>query len=420
MVNGVERGQVGKKLPKGWKRVSLGDLCTIQNGYAFKSSTFVKQGIPVIKMGNIAKDCRLKWNPELLSYLPESHLSLHSEFVIAKNDLLITLTDMSPSGEYLGTVAMYDQNIPALLNQRVGKFISISNELDIRYLYFRLCTKDFKRYATCDNTGNLRKNTNPEYLQKYKFSLPPLPEQKRIVGILSDRLSTIDKARAAAAAQLKAAKALPATYLRQVFDSPEAQKWKEVTIDDISSFITDGPHITPTYVSKGIPFLTIRNIVKRKIDLSQVSYISEEDHSQYIRRVKAEKGDILYTKDGTLGVPCVVDTDLEFSFFVSVAIIKLLKDRANPYFIAFALDSPQVLKQVEQLGAGAGLKHMVIRSIKALKVRLPSTKEQEKIVRQLSEKMLRVEQLQQSLQSQLHTINKLPAALLRQAFNGEL
>ena len=121
-----------------------------------------------------------------------------------------------------------------------------------------------------------------------------------------------------------------------------------------------------------------------------------------------------------MGVPCVVDTDLEFSFFVSVAIIKLLKDRANPYFIAFALDSPQVLKQVEQLGAGAGLKHMVIRSIKALKVRLPSTKEQEKIVRQLSEKMLRVEQLQQSLQSQLHTINKLPAALLRQAFNGEL
>jgi hypothetical protein len=29
---------------------------------------------------------------------------------------------------------------------------------------------------------------------------------------------------------------------------------------------------------------------------------------------KAEKGDILYTKDGTLGIPCVVDVEMAFSF----------------------------------------------------------------------------------------------------------
>ena len=55
-------------------------------------------------------------------------------------------------------------------------------------------------------------------VEKWKISLPPLPEQKRIVAILTDRLSTIDKARAATEAQLKAVKALPAAYLRQAFD----------------------------------------------------------------------------------------------------------------------------------------------------------------------------------------------------------
>ena len=51
-----------------------------------------------------------------------------------------------------------------------------------------------------------------------KILLPPLPEQKRIVGILSDRLSTIDKARAATEAQLQAINALPAALLRQAFN----------------------------------------------------------------------------------------------------------------------------------------------------------------------------------------------------------
>jgi len=39
-------------------------------------------------------------------------------------------------------------------------------------------------------------------------------------------------------------------------------------------------------------------------------------------------------------------------------LIKLMRDRADPYYIAYALESPDVLKQVERLGAGAGLKHM--------------------------------------------------------------
>jgi type I restriction enzyme, S subunit len=62
---------------------------------------------------------------------------------------------------------------------------------------------------------------------------PSLPEQKRIVEILTDRLSTIEQARAATAAQLAAAKALPAAYLRQIFDSPEAQKWKRKKLGEL-------------------------------------------------------------------------------------------------------------------------------------------------------------------------------------------
>ena len=56
------------------------------------------------------------------------------------------------------------------------------------------------------------------------------------------------------------------------------------------------------------------------------------------------------------GCTTVVDTDREFSFFVSVALIKLNREIADPYFIAFALESPSVIEQVELLWRGRGIK----------------------------------------------------------------
>jgi type I restriction enzyme, S subunit len=116
----------------------------------------------------------------------------------------------------------------------------------------------------------------------------------------------------------------------------------------------------------------------------------------------------------------VVKNEIEFGFFVSVALIKLLRDRADPQFVAFALESPFVLKQVELLGAGAGLKHMVLKSIKALVVPLPNLDEQNRIAAQLSKQMAEAERVHKTLEDQLYTSNKLPAAILRRAFSGEL
>ena len=371
-------------------------------------------------MGNIAKDCRLKWNPELLSYLPESHLSLHSEFVIAKNDLLITLTDMSPSGEYLGTVAMYDQNIPALLNQRVGKFISISNELDIRYLYFRLCTKDFKRYATCDDTGNLQKNTNPEYLQKYKFSLPPLPEQKRIVGILSDRLSTIDKARTATESQLKAAKALPAAYLYQVFNSPEAQKWEQKKLGDIAETCSGS---TPFRERKDYYVGTIPWVKTGELR-DGIIHDTEEHISELALRETSVKLLPVKTlliamygqgqtrgRTGLLAQPATTNQ----------ACFAILPDeqKFEPNYLQLWFRHSYLRLREETEGRGGNQPNLNGGLLREQTIYLPSVEEQRRVVSNLERTDEQIQSLVQSLQSQLNTINKLPAALLRQAFNGE-
>ena len=257
-------------------------------------------------------------------------------------------------------------------------------------------------------------------VERLQVLLPPIEEQKRIAAILNEQMKVVERARAAMETQLRAANLLRSAYLRLVFDNTRSQDWPKHTVGSLSSLIIDGPHVTPEYVTEGIPFLTVRNIVKRRIDLSEVSYISQDNHRTFSRRGRAEPGDILYTKDGTLGVPCLVDIDRDFSFFVSVALIKPIRDKICPAFLALALDSPDVREQVQLMGAGAGLKHMVLKSIRALQVPVPKIEDQKRIAAEFQSREQVTGEIKAALTEQLNEIKKAPLSLLRRAFNGEL
>jgi type I restriction enzyme S subunit len=96
--------------------------------------------------------------------------------------------------------------------------------------------------------------------------LPPLDEQRRIASRLNEQLAAVESARKAAEEQLQAAWQLSSAYLREIFESAETKNWKVERLGDLSTQITDGPHVTPHYQLEGVPFLTVRNIVNRKID----------------------------------------------------------------------------------------------------------------------------------------------------------
>ena len=66
------------------------------------------------------------------------------------------------------------------------------------------------------------------YLESLEIPLPPLLEQKRIVAFLTEKMAAVEKARTAAEARLQAARELPAAYLREVFESEEAQTWPTI------------------------------------------------------------------------------------------------------------------------------------------------------------------------------------------------
>lgn len=199
-------------------------------------------------------------------------------------------------------------------------------------------------------------------------------------------------------------------------DIPDSWSW--VSVDSIASAVVDGVHKTPDYLATGIPFVTVRSLTAGPgIDLSQGKFISEADHKLFTRRTAPQRGDILISKDGTIGVTRAVRTDDRFSIFVSVAMVKPL-DYSMTDYLEIAFQSPQV--QAQMVGVGSGLKHLVIRDLKADALPLPPLDEQDEIVRRASALLARADELSRDLDSAGQKVARTRQAVLAKAFRGEL
>jgi type I restriction enzyme S subunit len=219
--------------------------------------------------------------------------------------------------------------------------------------------------------------------------LPSLAEQKQVVARIEKLATRIQQARDLRQQAMEEATALLKAHLNRLFGNPyegikgefAIGQWQ--TLSSVVDDVADGPHITPTYVAEGIPFITVLNITSGRIHFGDHKFISLEDHRQFQRRAKAEKGDVLLSKDGTIGVPCLVDTDREFSFFVSVALIKPKRGILDGEFLTWAIRTPYLQERIASRSRGDMIRHFVLREIRNLVVPVPPIHEQHRIVKYL-------------------------------------
>jgi type I restriction enzyme S subunit len=374
------------KLPKGWRWAKFEEAAVLQRGYDLPAREQMPGNYPVVTSGGIN--------------------GTHNQFM-AQGPGVAT----GRSGS-VGRVHYIEEDF---WPHNTALFVKDFRGNHPKFIYYLLLHIDPAKVSSHTGVPTLDRKS----VHKLEIPLPPLDEQRRIVATLDERMAAIDRARAAAEAQLEAAQALPAAYLRQVFNSEEAKGWPEQTLNDVCYHITDGTHHTPTYTTSGVPFLSVKDVRETGISFDECQYISQEEHEQLVKRCKPEKGDVLYTKVGTTGIAKAIDVDREFSIFVSVALLKL-KPAVSPEYIQKVLNSPLGRKQAEHLTQGMANRNLVIRDIKKIEIPVPPISEQERVTAIMTERHAKTQVVIQMLQDQLNTINALPGALLRQAFNGEL
>ena len=157
--------------------------------------------------------------------------------------------------------------------------------------------------------------------------------------------------------------------------------WKITNLEYICNLVTDGTHDKTPLVDKeiGVLLVTSKDLTEDGISFENVTYITTEQHQQIIRRSKPEKGDILYSKIGTIGKPTIVNVDFEFSI-KNVALFKLKEDIVFNKYIRYYLKCEQVHNSLLKRADGGNQKFIPINALKKIEIILPPLKTQQKIV----------------------------------------
>ncbi len=161
-----------------------------------------------------------------------------------------------------------------------------------------------------------------------------------------------------------------------------------------------------------------------KLSFSNTKCISEEEYKILSARCCPEYGDLLISKVGTTGIPLIIDTDKEFSIFVSLALIKFFPNYIDRKFLIHLINSPLIQEQVKRDTRGVGNKNWVLTAISNTLLAIPPLVEQKRIVSKIEEIMPIADKYEKS-QEVLDRLNaeifdKLKKSVLQEAIQGKL
>ena len=164
---------------------------------------------------------------------------------------------------------------------------------------------------------------------------------------------------------------------------------KEWSISSLSTsclLITDGSHYSPLEFENGTKFIaTVYNMGENKIDVDSCKRISDKDYETLVRNgCKPVEGDVLFSKDGTVGICFPFNQKSDLVLLSSIAILRP-KKILDPTFVSQYLKSDFGKKQVIGLKTGTALSRITLEKLKYIKIPIPSLPEQQKIAKILSD-----------------------------------
>ena len=184
-------------------------------------------------------------------------------------------------------------------------------------------------------------------------------------------------------------------------DLPE--NWIKIRLSSISEIITKGT--TPrggriAYSQSGIGFLRAENIAGYdKLNLSNLNYIDEESHNNYLKRSILKENDILITIAGTLGRTGIVPQQaLPLNTNQAVAIIRLVdKNIINVKYLVYAINSPQIKDDLLDKSVDVAIPNLSLENIADCNIPFPPFAEQKRIVTAIEEAFSKLDKISESL-----------------------
>ena len=206
--------------------------------------------------------------------------------------------------------------------------------------------------------------------------------------------------------------------IKSIFNKELSPAGKIKKINDVCINITDGSHFSPKTVPKGYPYITVRDIINDKINFSKCRFINNKDFNALKKNgCSPEKGDLLFSKDGTVGKVTIVENNNEFVVLSSLAILKCNTSFIAPEYLFLVLKSPQFLFKAVSKKTGVAIKRIILKNLKNIEISLPSLEEQKVIIKKINELMKENKNILDATEKQLNLLEILKISVLKSLTN---
>jgi type I restriction enzyme, S subunit len=386
-------------MKKEWETKTIGDVCEFQRGltYAKGDEVDVSDNV-VLRATNIDLATNLLIFDEL-KYINEKVVIPESK-KIKKGSLMICMASGSKS--HLGKVAFIDDDYGYAFGGFMGMLTPLAGLLP-KYLFHLMTSEDYKDFIGALSDGANINNLTFDKLKVFPVPLPPLPEQRRIVGILDEAFAGLATAKANAGKNLQNARALFESHLNDVFIK-KGEGWVETRLDKISTNLD----------SRRVP------ITKNVRSSGEYPYYGASGIVDYVAEYIFDGNNLLVSEDGAnlLARATPIAFSVSGKYWVNNhAHILHFDNMATQRFAEFYLESIPLDEYI----TGAAQPKLNQKALNSIPIPIPkSVDEQAEIVESIEGVQEETRRLAALYERKQAALGELKKSLLHQAFAGEL
>jgi type I restriction enzyme S subunit len=384
-------------LPKGWRWVRLREVCSDIYRYpSFYGMEHLPKGIPVVRGEHIDAKGEISTNWNDYWFVSSELSDKFPRTVLSEGDLVFTVRGTIGKVGIVRSSHQGAQLSPNLI--RISPCSSISST----YLWYYLQLIRGSE-SEVENNAVTVATVKASDLISIRIPLAPLPEQKRIAATLNDQMVAVERAQVATEAHLELLARLIESYLRHSLSTAHTQRI------ELGGCLIE--------VSKGVGAAWKKHLVVGATRAGAAP--AKENVGKKPERYKlVDIGTIFYNPMRILlGSIGMIDVDEEAGITSpDYVVFKTRNGVLHPRWFYFWLRSRFGDAFIKTLTRGAVRERMLFKRLAAANMEIPPWKTQVDV----ADKLRTVFKARRALMDQMNVINKLPTALLRRAFNGEL
>ena len=351
--------------------MKIGDVAKFQNGFAFKSSDFKKNGkFPIIKIKEL-KDGEVKFFSDSVCVDVDLDAG-YRKFLVQEGDVLFALTG-DPVNKpnplsWVGRVSVYNHKEEALINQRVCKLLP-TKKVNPKYIYYFFRDfENFYRLASLATGSASQANISTKAIENVEIDIPPINVQNRMIEYLdaiSKKIEINNQINDNLEQQAQ-------VYFDKTFIVNPDPSWKVGYLSDIGTIVAGGTPSkakTEYYSEDGIPWITPKDLSNNK---SKFIYRGETDISELgfskSSATKMPRGTVLFSSRAPIGYIAIAANEVTTNQgFKSV----IPNDDTGTAFTYFMLK--YLLPTIENMASGSTFKEISGAGMKNVPLVIPDS-----------------------------------------------